>query len=77
MKVQIEDRRKYLKADEGMLIYFIGVPIEEQVGVDTICIPIEWDEDAMYTEIPNTAVPGEVNESDFVEIKIEVEEINE
>ena len=56
MKVQIEDRRKYLKAGEGMLIFFIGVPIEEQVGVDTICIPIEWNEDAMYTEITNTGI---------------------
>ena len=50
MKVQIEDRRKYLKAGEGMLIFFIGVPIEEQVGVSNICIPIEWDEKELYIE---------------------------
>lgn len=50
MKIQIEDKRKYLSADEGKLIYSALTPMEEQVGVKNICIPIEWDESAMFAE---------------------------
>ena len=52
MKIRIEDKRKYLSADEGKLIYSALTPIEEQVGVSNICIPIEWDESVMFEEIP-------------------------
>ena len=51
MKIRIEDKRKYLTADDGKLIYSALTPIEEQVGVDTICIPIEWDEKESYIEV--------------------------
>ena len=50
MKIRIEDKRKYLSADEGKLIYSALTPIEEQVGVNDICIPIEWDEKELYIE---------------------------
>ena len=51
MKIRIEDKRKYLTADEGKLIYSALTPIEEQVGVSNICIPIEWDEKESYVEV--------------------------
>ena len=51
MKIQIEDKRKYLTADDGKLIYSALSPIEEQVGVSNICIPIEWDEKELYIEV--------------------------
>ena len=56
MKIRIEDKRKYLTADDGKLIYSALSPIEEQVGVSNICIPIEWDEKESYVEneITNT-----------------------
>ena len=50
MKIRIEDKRKYLTADDGKLIYSALSPIEEQVGVHNICIPIEWDEKELYIE---------------------------
>ena len=56
MKIRIEDKRKYLTADEGKLIYSALSPIEEQVGVSNICIPIEWDENIMFKEIADTDV---------------------
>ena len=57
MKIQIEDKRKYLSADEGKLIYSAITPMEEQVGVNNICIPIEWDEKESYIEIdPNNII---------------------
>ena len=56
MKIRIEDKRKYLTADDGKLIYSALSPIEEQVGVSNICIPIEWDENIMFKEIADTDV---------------------
>ena len=51
MKIQIEDKRKYLTADEGKLIYSALSPMEEQVGVNNVCVPIEWDEKELFVEI--------------------------
>ena len=56
MKIRIEDKRKYLTADEGKLIYSALSPIEEQVGVRNVCVPIEWDENIMFKEIADTDV---------------------
>ena len=51
MKIRIEDKRKYLTADDGKLIYSALSPMEEQVGVHNVCIPIEWDEKELFVEI--------------------------
>ena len=51
MKIQIEDKRKYLTADEGKLIYSALSPMEEQVGVNNVWVPIEWDEKKLFVEI--------------------------
>ena len=40
-----------LSTDEGKLIYSALSPMEEQVGVHNICIPIEWDEKELFVEI--------------------------
>ena len=56
MKVRIEDKRKYLTADDGKLIYSALSPIEEQLGVHNVCVPIEWDENIMFKEIADTDV---------------------
>ena len=64
MEIQIEDKRKYLIADEGKLIYSALSPMEEQVGVNDICIPIEWDEKELYieNEIPEEVYLNNINE---------------
>ena len=64
MKIQIEDKRKYLTADDGKLIYSALSPMEEQVGVNDICIPIEWDENELYIE---NEIPEEVDLNNIIE----------
>ena len=58
MKIRIEDKRKYLTADDGKLIYSALSPIEEQVGVCNVCVPIEWDEKELYIE---NEIPEEID----------------
>ena len=50
MKILIEDKRKYLTADDGKLIYSALSPMEEQVGVHNVCVPVEWDEKELFVE---------------------------